>query len=244
MYFMRIGRQEVVSRSGEREDVLLHARCTHGATPTLLYRRPRVSEQESLDDPMCAPQPQGSYPFLSFAIKILKSLAYASGRRTPPATSTLTQIQPGPPRPHHSRHPLQKVNYVVKGGPLYKPGEVVPGQASVVARFLRTGYLWDTVRVMGGAYGGFTKFNPVSGLFSCLSYRDPNLGKTLDNYDGCSGTGCCVVLCGVVSWRCVACGARAQYSVWCAHPCMYACQHNIGFGVISLSSPCRPSGSG
>lgn len=63
----------------------------------------------------------------------------------------------------------------------------MPGQASVVARFLRTGYLWDTVRVMGGAYGGFTKFNPVSGLFSCLSYRDPNLGKTLDNYDGCSG---------------------------------------------------------
>ncbi|CAN0127407.1 unnamed protein product [Ectocarpus sp. 6 AP-2014] len=79
-----------------------------------------------------------------------------------------------------------QVNYVVKGGPLYKPGEVVPGQASVVSRFLRTGYLWDTVRVMGGAYGGFTKFSPVSGLFSCLSYRDPNLGKTLDNYDGCS----------------------------------------------------------
>lgn len=79
------------------------------------------------------------------------------------------------------------MNYVVKGGRLYEPGEVVPGQASVVSRFLRTGYLWDTVRVMGGAYGGFTKFNPVSGLFSCLSYRDPNLGKTLDNYDGCSG---------------------------------------------------------
>lgn len=85
---------------------------------------------------------------------------------------------------------------MVKGGPIYKPGEVVPGQASVVSRFLRTGYLWDTVRVMGGAYGGFTKFSPVSGLFSCLSYRDPNLGKTLDNYDGCSGVLCsCFVRC-------------------------------------------------
>lgn len=84
---------------------------------------------------------------------------------------------------------LLQVNYVVKGGPLYQPGEIVPGQASVVARFLRTGYLWDTVRVMGGAYGGMTKFNPTSGLFSCLSYRDPNLGKTIDNYDGCSGEG-------------------------------------------------------
>lgn len=76
---------------------------------------------------------------------------------------------------------------MVKGGRLYEPGDIVPGHAVVVSRFLRTGYLWDTVRVMGGAYGGFTKFDPVSGVFSCLSYRDPNLAKTLDNYDGCSG---------------------------------------------------------
>ncbi|CAN0011084.1 unnamed protein product, partial [Sphacelaria rigidula] len=79
-----------------------------------------------------------------------------------------------------------QVNYVVKGGRLYEPGEVAPGHATVVSRFLRTGYLWDTVRVMGGAYGGFSRFSPSSGLFSCLSYRDPNLGKTLENYDGCS----------------------------------------------------------
>lgn len=80
-----------------------------------------------------------------------------------------------------------QVNYVVKGGRVYQPGEAVPGQASVVSRFLRNGYLWDTVRVMGGAYGGFTRFDPISGLFACLSYRDPNLGKTLENYDGASG---------------------------------------------------------
>lgn len=93
-----------------------------------------------------------------------------------------------PPAAHAvARHLTTQVNYVVKGGPLYQPGEVVPGHATVVSRFLRTGYLWDTVRVMGGAYGGFSKFDPVSGLFSCLSYRDPNLGKTLENYDGCSG---------------------------------------------------------
>ena len=51
-------------------------------------------------------------------------------------------------------------------------------------RYLRTGYLWDNVRVIGGAYGGFCNFNPTTGLFSFLSYRDPNLGKTLDIYDG------------------------------------------------------------
>jgi Zn-dependent M16 (insulinase) family peptidase len=36
---------------------------------------------------------------------------------------------------------------------------------------------------MGGAYGGFCTFSPYSGFFSYLSYRDPNLAKTLDVYD-------------------------------------------------------------
>jgi Zn-dependent M16 (insulinase) family peptidase len=77
-----------------------------------------------------------------------------------------------------------QVNYVGKGGRLYQPGEHVPGSANVVSRFIRNGYLWDNVRVMGGAYGGFCKFSPVSGIFSFLSYRDPNLDKTLKIYDG------------------------------------------------------------
>lgn len=76
-----------------------------------------------------------------------------------------------------------QVNYVVKGGPLWLPGEKVDGSSAVISRFLRTGYLWDNVRVMGGAYGGFCSFSPYSGIFSFLSYRDPNLAKTLDIYD-------------------------------------------------------------
>lgn len=76
-----------------------------------------------------------------------------------------------------------QVSYVGKGGKLYEEGEKVPGSAAVISRFLRTGYLWDNVRVIGGAYGGFCTFAPSSGFFSYLSYRDPNLSKTLDVYD-------------------------------------------------------------
>ena len=36
---------------------------------------------------------------------------------------------------------------------------------------------------MGGAYGGFCQFSPFSGLLTFLSYRDPNLDKTIDVYD-------------------------------------------------------------
>jgi Zn-dependent M16 (insulinase) family peptidase len=39
------------------------------------------------------------------------------------------------------------------------------------------------VRVQGGAYGGFCLFDRHSGLFTYLSYRDPNLLATIENYD-------------------------------------------------------------
>ena len=76
-----------------------------------------------------------------------------------------------------------QVNFVGKLGFLYDEGEEIPGSAAVVARFLRTSYLWDHVRVMGGAYGGFCTFSPFSGFLTFLSYRDPNLENTLDVYD-------------------------------------------------------------
>lgn len=75
-----------------------------------------------------------------------------------------------------------QVNYVGFGEQLYKPGENVSGAAQVISKFLSTGFLWDNVRVIGGAYGGFCGFDPVSGVFRYLSYRDPNLVETLDNY--------------------------------------------------------------
>ena len=44
-------------------------------------------------------------------------------------------------------------------------------------------WLWEKVRVQGGAYGGFSTFNNRTGVFGFLSYRDPNLVETLQVYD-------------------------------------------------------------
>lgn len=74
------------------------------------------------------------------------------------------------------------VNYVGMGGRLFQPGDKVKGSTSVVARFLSTGYMWDQVRVLGGAYGGFARFSESTGRFVYLSYRDPNLAQTLNVY--------------------------------------------------------------
>lgn len=77
-----------------------------------------------------------------------------------------------------------QVNYVGKGANLRALGFEMTGASSVVLKYLNTTYLWDKVRVQGGAYGGASRFDLTSGNFSFLSYRDPNLLKTLDAYDG------------------------------------------------------------
>ena len=50
------------------------------------------------------------------------------------------------------------------------------GAALVVNKLIRTGYLWEKVRVQGGAYGAFCLLDRVAGTLSFVSYRDPNVG--------------------------------------------------------------------
>lgn len=76
-----------------------------------------------------------------------------------------------------------QVNYVGKGANLYALGYELHGSVNVITNFLRTSWLWEKIRVQGGAYGGFCSFDKDSGIYTYLSYRDPNLLGTLNNYD-------------------------------------------------------------
>ncbi len=76
-----------------------------------------------------------------------------------------------------------QVNYVGKGTDVYRLGYRLHGSAAVITRYLRTTWLWERIRVQGGAYGAFCLFDHRSGVLSLLSYRDPNLPATLDVYD-------------------------------------------------------------
>lgn len=76
-----------------------------------------------------------------------------------------------------------EVNYVGKGGDLLTLGYERSGSTEVIAHYLRSTWLWEKVRVQGGAYGGFCVFDQHSGAFGFLSYRDPNLVRTLEIYD-------------------------------------------------------------
>jgi len=75
-----------------------------------------------------------------------------------------------------------QVNYVGRAANLYSCGYQYHGSASVITRFLRTAWLWDQIRVQGGAYGAFSPFNRMTGVMGFVSYRDPNCVKTLEVY--------------------------------------------------------------
>jgi hypothetical protein len=77
-----------------------------------------------------------------------------------------------------------QVNYVAAGGNARALGFEPGAAAAVAAKFLRAGYLWDRVRVQGGAYGASCAYSRLSGNLTFASYRDPNVAKTLDAYSG------------------------------------------------------------
>ncbi len=51
---------------------------------------------------------------------------------------------------------------------------------TVISKMLRSMYLHREIREKGGAYGGFSLYNPEDGMFCLASYRDPHIVSTLD----------------------------------------------------------------
>ncbi len=76
-----------------------------------------------------------------------------------------------------------QVNFIGKAVQLFNGQDEVRGSHLVINRYLKSAWLWDQVRVMGGAYGAFCSLGRRSGVISFVSYRDPHVRRTLDTYD-------------------------------------------------------------
>jgi Zn-dependent M16 (insulinase) family peptidase len=99
----------------------------------------------------------------------------------PAAAQTWT---PGGAPPHEGFSIPAQVNYVAKGADLRAGGYLPHGSALVINNYLGTTWLWEKIRVQGGAYGGMSSYDRLTGVYSYISYRDPNLLGTIRNYDG------------------------------------------------------------
>ncbi len=76
-----------------------------------------------------------------------------------------------------------KVQYVARVGNFVDEGLAYTGALQILKVILSYDYLWQNVRVKGGAYGCMSNFTRLGdGYF--MSYRDPNLEKTNEVYEG------------------------------------------------------------
>lgn len=73
------------------------------------------------------------------------------------------------------------VSFAVMGGNLKMFGGCYTGGAKVASRILSLSYLWDEIRVQGGAYGANLILGE-SGNTAFYSYRDPNPNRSLAKY--------------------------------------------------------------
>lgn len=76
------------------------------------------------------------------------------------------------------------VSYVARVGNFKKAGYEYTGAMETLRNILDYDYLWNCIRVTGGAYGVMSSYGPTSGNVAFVSYRDPNVGRTNDAFNG------------------------------------------------------------
>ncbi len=76
-----------------------------------------------------------------------------------------------------------QVNFCAKAFPTVPSGHPDHAPLTVLAGFMRNGFLHRTIREQGGAYGGGADQDAGSASFRFYSYRDPRLDQTLKDFD-------------------------------------------------------------
>lgn len=101
---------------------------------------------------------------------------FPAGGNAPAAAAYKTKL----PMRLGIRIPAQ-VSYAAMGYQLGQENRCYQGDLRLLANVLSLEYLWNNVRVQGGAYGSGMQTDR-SGNFFCYSYRDPSPARTLEVY--------------------------------------------------------------
>jgi Zn-dependent M16 (insulinase) family peptidase len=74
------------------------------------------------------------------------------------------------------------VSFVAHEFPASRFGSRENAHEAVLAHFLTTGFLWERIRMAGGAYGAGAVSNGLEALFGFSTYRDPNTVSSLSAF--------------------------------------------------------------
>ncbi len=98
---------------------------------------------------------------------------------------------------NHPKKPLPPVHPTASRIGLAAPADIAYGATPLIAPALSDadapaltllstqlsyGYLWNELRVKGGAYGAHARYDLARGVFTLSSFRDPNIIRTLDTF--------------------------------------------------------------
>ena len=92
------------------------------------------------------------------------------------------KYRPVPEKKNEGFLTASQVQYVCRAGNFIEKGLSYTGALKVLRVMMSYDYLWNNVRVKGGAYGCMCSFGK-SGESYFVSYRDPNLEKTVAVYE-------------------------------------------------------------
>ncbi|PID26350.1 MAG: hypothetical protein CR982_10715 [Candidatus Cloacimonadota bacterium] len=71
---------------------------------------------------------------------------------------------------------------------LYDLGMEYNGSFDVLRQWISRDYLFENIRVKGGAYGAFCRFNEIDGFLGLYTYRDPNLSNSFSVFENMGDT--------------------------------------------------------
>ncbi len=109
-------------------------------------------------------------------IRLLKGKLYTGAAKPTPCIIHCAKMNEG-------FKTASKVQYVARTGNFIDNGAAYTGALQILRVILSYEYLWQNIRVKGGAYGCMSNFTRIGdGYF--VSYRDPNLRRTNDVYEG------------------------------------------------------------
>jgi Zn-dependent M16 (insulinase) family peptidase len=120
-------------------------------------------------------------PLRSELLRFLDPIASVPGAAEPPGGFSAPD-SPSPAVRAEALVSSTNVGYVARSVPASAFGTPESAHESLLAHFLSTGFLWEKVRMKGGAYGASASASSLERVFGFSSYRDPKIRETLDAF--------------------------------------------------------------
>lgn len=114
--------------------------------------------------------------------RLQQSLATVWSNSTAASNTSVFSLPPVRERVQEAWLTSTQVNFCSLAFPTVASGHDDSAALTVLAGFLRNGFLHRAIREQGGAYGGGASQDSGAAAFRFYSYRDPRLAETLDDY--------------------------------------------------------------